>query len=99
MKCYQPEVYLASKIEDKNKEEFVEVITLSLTKGATFPVTIAGVNCNALIHTGATRSCISETFYNHLILPWLLKAFCLSVTSASGSTPSVYWVLRNVHLI
>ena len=30
MKCYQPEVYFAREIEDKNKEEIVEVITLSL---------------------------------------------------------------------
>ena len=62
MKCYQPEVYFASEIEDKNKEEFVEVITISLTRGATFLVKIAGVNCNALIDTSALRSCISETF-------------------------------------
>ena len=85
-KCYQPEVYIASEIEDKNKEEFVEVVTLSLTRGATFPVTIAGVNCNALINNGATKRCIGETFYNQLMLPLLLKAFCLAVTSASGST-------------
>ena len=62
-----------SEIIDKNKEEIVEVITLSITKGATFLVTIAVVNCKGLIDTGATRSCISETFYNHLMLPWLLK--------------------------
>ena len=53
MKCYQPEVYFASEIEDKNKEEFVEVITLSLSSGAAFPVTITGVNYNALINTSA----------------------------------------------
>ena len=69
MKCYQPEVYFISEIEDKNKEEFVKV-------------TIAGVNCNALIDTGTTRSCISETLYNHLMLPWVLSFlycgnFCL----------------------
>ena len=40
----------------------MEVITLSLTRGATFSVTIAGVNGNALMDTGTTRSCISETF-------------------------------------
>ena len=38
------------------------VITLNLTRGSAFPVTIAEVNCNALIDTGATGSCISETF-------------------------------------
>ena len=86
MKCYQPEVYFISEIKDKNKEEFMEVVTLSLTKGATFPVTIMGVSCNVLIDLGATRSCINETFYNQLMLPWLLKAFCLLVTYASGST-------------
>ena len=53
----------------------MEVITLSLTMGAAFPVTIAGVNCNALIDTGATRSCISETFYNQLMLPMVAKGF------------------------
>ena len=75
MKCYQPEVYFAIKIEDKNTVEFLEVITYSLAKVATLPVAIAGISCNALIDTGARRSCISETFYNQLMLPWLLKAF------------------------
>ena len=75
MKCYQPEVYFASEIEDKSKEKFMEVITLSLTNGAAFPVAVTGVNCNALIDTSATRSCISEIFYNQLMLPWLLKTF------------------------
>ena len=53
----------------------MEVTTLSLTRDASFPVTIAGVNCNALINTGAMHSCTSEIFYNQLMLPWLLKAF------------------------
>ena len=66
MKCYQPEVYFVNEIKDKNKEESVKVVTVSLTKDATFPVTIGGVNCNALNDTGATRSCISEMFYNPL---------------------------------
>ena len=64
----------------------MEVVTLSLTRDATFPVTIAGVNCNALLSTSATTSCLSDTFYSQLMLPWLLKTFCLAVTSASGST-------------
>ena len=97
MKCYQPEVYFASKIEDKNKEEFVEVITLSLSKIATFLVTIASVNCNTLIHTSATRSSISETFYNQLMLLWLLKAFILWQLLPLV-VPSVQWELCIVHL-
>ena len=66
MKCYQPEVYFASEIEDKNTEEFMEVISLTLTRGTTFPVTIAGVSFNALINTSATRSYISYTFISNL---------------------------------
>ena len=96
MKCYQPDMYFAHEIEDKNKEEFVEVITLNLIRGAAFLVTIAGVNCNTLINTSATRSCLSEAFYHLLMLPQLLKAFHLVVTSVSGST-FVQWVLYNVH--
>ena len=76
----------AGKIEDKDKEEFMEVITPNLTRGAAFLVTIVGAKCNALIDTSPTRSCTSEIFYNQLMLPWLLKAFHLAVTSASGST-------------
>ena len=64
----------------------MEVITLSLTRGDAFLVKTAGVNCKTLINTGATRSYISETFYNLLMLPQLLKTFHLVVTSASGST-------------
>ena len=62
MKCYQPEKYFINEIEDRNKEEFMEVITLSFTRGETFLVTVAGINCNALINTGAKRTCISKTF-------------------------------------
>ena len=78
----------------------MEVITLSIARGAAFPVTIAGVNCNAFIDTGATRSCTSETFYNQLMLPQLLKAFHLVVTSDSGSTLCLMAVVQcyNVHL-
>ena len=69
MKCYQPDMHFANEIEYKNREQFMEVITLSLTKGATFLVTIAGVNCNALMYTSAMRSCRSDTFYDQLMLP------------------------------
>ena len=94
MKCYQSEVYFVSKIDDKNKEEFVEVITLSLTRDTAFPITIAGINFSALIDTSATRSCISETFYNQLTLPWLLKAFCLAGASASSNTLGLMGIVQ-----
>ena len=61
MKCYQPEAYFTIEIEDKNKMDFMEAITFRLTGGATFLVTTVGVNCNVLIETSDTRSCISKT--------------------------------------
>ena len=64
----------------------MEVVTLTLTRGAVFQVTISGVSYNTLIDTSATGRCICETFYNQLMLPQLLKAFQVMVTSASGST-------------
>ena len=79
-------MHFTNEIEDKNKEEFVESITLSLTRGVAFLVTIAGISCNALIDNRATRSYINKTFYNQLMLPQLLKAFCFAVASATGST-------------
>ena len=94
MKCYQPEVYFAEKIEDKNKEDFVKVITLSLTRVPIFPVSIASVNCNALNNTGTMQSCISEPFYNQLMIPWLLKAFCFSLTSTSVNTLSPMGIIQ-----
>ena len=53
------------------KEAYVEAVILGLTKGATFPVTIAGTNCNALIDTHASWSCISDHFDKQLMLPWV----------------------------
>ena len=44
MKCYQPDEDFTNNIEDRNKEELREVVTLSLTRGAIFLVTIAGVS-------------------------------------------------------
>ena len=49
MKCYQPEVNFASRIEDKNKEEFVEVITIRLTRSAAFPVKLQVSNVTPLL--------------------------------------------------
>ena len=41
--------------------------------------------CNALIDTGATRSCISEKYYQSLSLTKIQFVQNISVTSATGS--------------
>ena len=54
------------------------------TVGATVPTTLGQTVCNALIDTGATRSCLSEEYYQQLMLPGLKPVHRLQVKTASG---------------
>ena len=54
-------------------------------QGTTFPTKIGTSICNALIDTGATKSCISESFYQHLPTIQMQKLSHVSVRSATGS--------------
>ena len=47
------------------------------------PITVNKTKCNALIDTGATRSCMSEDYYHSLLLPKLKDLCNMSVRSAS----------------
>ena len=44
----------------------MEEVIIGTEQGTTFPTKIGTLLCNALIATGATRSCISEKCYQHL---------------------------------
>ena len=44
----------------------VEQVIIGSERGTTFPLTIQGTKCNALIDTGATQSCISEAYFKTL---------------------------------
>ena len=44
-------------------------VIIGTEQGTTFPTKIGTLMCNALIDTGATRSCISEKYYQHLPQP------------------------------
>ena len=72
------------KMSNQNINHTEEVI-IGTEQGTTFPTKIGTSMCNALIDTGATRSCISEKYYQNL--PWTrihhLKN--ISVRSATGS--------------
>ena len=50
-----------------------------------FPTKIGTSVCNALIDTGATKSCISEKFYQQLPSINMQKLKNISVKSATGS--------------
>ena len=54
--------------------------------GATVPATLEHTLCNALVDTGATRSCLSEEYYQQLLLPGLRPVHKLQVKTASGSS-------------
>ena len=54
--------------------------------GATVPATQEHTLCNALVDTGATRSCLSEEYYQQLLLPGLKPVHKLQVRTASGSS-------------
>ena len=54
-------------------------------QGTTFPAKIGTSVCNALIDTSATRSCISEKYYQNLSLTKIPFLQNISVRSATGS--------------
>ena len=54
--------------------------------GATVPANLEHTLCNALIDTGVTRSCLSEEYYQQLLLPGLKPVHKLQVRTASGSS-------------
>ena len=57
-------------------------------RGTTFPATINQTVCNALIDTGASRSCISEKFYKQMNLPPVRELLRTHVRSATGGSLS-----------
>ena len=46
--------------------EIIEQVMIGTERGTTFSIDIQGSKCNALIDTGATRSCISEAYFKTL---------------------------------
>ena len=53
--------------------------------GATIPVAFGQTRCNVLIDTGAMKSCMSQTFYQQLMLPTMRSIYTDQVKSATGS--------------
>ena len=64
----------------------VELVTVGTMVGATVPATLEHTLCNALVDTGVTRSCLSEEYYQQLLLPGLKPVHKLQVRTASGSS-------------
>ena len=66
----------------------MEEVVIGAEHGTTFPTQIGTSVCHALIDTGATRSCISEKYYQSLPLTKIQFIQNISVRSATGSNLS-----------
>ena len=63
----------------------MEEVIIGTEQGTTFPTKIHTLMCNALIDTGAIRSCISETYYQNLPSTKTHHLRNISVRSATGT--------------
>ena len=61
------------------------MVTIGNAMEATIPVAFGQTKCNVLIDTGAMKSCMSETFYQQLMLPTMRNIHTYQVKSATGS--------------
>ena len=72
-------------------KEFIdsaEEVIIGSEQGTTFPTKVGSTLCNALIDTGATRSCMSESYYRTLQIGSICSLVNMRVRSATGSNLS-----------
>ena len=67
------------------QKNHTEEVIIGLEQGTTFPTKIGTTICNALIDTGATRSCMSEKYYKRLHLTKIHSLQNINVKLATGS--------------
>ena len=65
-----------------------EEVVIRSEQGTTFPTKVGSTLCNALINTGATKSCMSEAYYRTLQLLNMHSIANIFVRSATGSNLS-----------
>ena len=87
---HKPEQYLVSIEKPKEPcwnqiKGYIIEVTIGSTKGATVPVQIGQSQCNALVDTGASKSVISEEYFQQLMLPDLKQVYNIDIRSASGN--------------
>ena len=71
---------------ERHKSEVIEQVIIGSERGTTFSIDTQGTKCNALIDTGASRSCISEAYFKTLPQQMLKGLHRVAVRSASGSS-------------
>ena len=73
------------RCHERHRVEAVEQVVIGTKRGTTFPANLQGTLCNALIDTGATKSCMSESYFKTLPKQNLKELQRVMVRSASGS--------------
>ena len=78
---------ISCQLENLNENDVnhTEEVIIGSEQGTTFPTKIGTMMCNALIDTGATRSCMSKKYYKKLHLAKIHLLQNINVKSATGS--------------
>ena len=76
---------LENKIIEKELIDSAEEVIIGSEQGTTFPTKVGSTLCNALTDTGATKSCMSESYYKTLHLNSIRSVVNTHVRSATGS--------------
>ena len=81
------ETKMIPNVNDMSKEDVnhTDEVIIGTEQGMTFPTKIGTTMCNALIDTGATKSCISERYYQSLSLTKMQFTQNISARSTTGS--------------
>ena len=73
------------KPKHRGRDLFVNMVTMGSAIGATIPTTFGQTKCNVLIDTGAMKSCMSQAYYQQLMLPATRSIHSCSIKSANGT--------------
>ena len=79
---------IENEIIEKEHIDSAEEMIIGSERGTTFPTKVGSTICNALIDTGATKSCMSESYYKTLHLDSIHSVVNTHVKSATGSNLS-----------
>ena len=73
------------KPRHRRQDLFVNLVTVGSAIGATIPTTFGQTKCNILIDTGAMKSCMSQAYYQQLMLPATRTIQNCNIRSANGT--------------
>ena len=79
---------IKNEVIEKELIDSAEEVIIGSEQGTTFPTKVGSMLCNALIDTGATKSCMSESYYKMLHLDSIHSVVNTRVRSATGSNLS-----------